>query len=198
MRAQMSSACAFEANLVVTYFLIFRMTASFSQISYVSGKSTKTRKLNHYGALCRAIRMHDHAATNYRKKYFRTRKSDKTQGFGSVHAVSSENWSDDFVHVLPSVPKQPWLHMCKEESVSTMTWFQRWSSDVYSNAVSLNQRSFCNCLPSDVEPAKGNRDPPDTMLNHDNAKVLFCTLVQRLFTGSSRQISNNEISQKQL
>ena len=50
---------------------------------YVGGKCTITRELNRYRALRRAIRINDHSAMNYRKKYFRTQKSDKTAGFGS-------------------------------------------------------------------------------------------------------------------
>ena len=52
-------------------------------MSDVSGNCTKTRKLNHYRASHPAIRMHDHAVTNYSKKYFLTQKSDKTARFGS-------------------------------------------------------------------------------------------------------------------
>ena len=42
-----------------------------------------TRELNYYRASRRAIRIYDHAAMNFRKKYFRTQKYDKTAGFGS-------------------------------------------------------------------------------------------------------------------
>ena len=50
---------------------------------YVSGKRTMTRELNYYRVSRRAIRIYDYAAMNYRKKYFRTQKSDKTAGIGS-------------------------------------------------------------------------------------------------------------------
>ena len=43
----------------------------------------KTRELNRCKASRRAIRVYGNTFTNYRKKYFRTQKSDETAGFGS-------------------------------------------------------------------------------------------------------------------
>ena len=89
--------------------------------SYVSGKCTK---LNHYRASRWAVRICDHAVTNYRKKNFRIQKSDKTAGFGSKTARNRIRQIWNFKvpipsHILNENASRAYVSLCYTRNTET-------------------------------------------------------------------------------